>query len=109
MPSVNPRQIVGPRVVFVLVGKVVSEVTEDTKATQRSQDGSFGELIEEPVRRRHPHRRRRWGAHAVSILRGARKAHSGFARQILSQGGSETQAGDVIVGVERSEERRVGK
>src|ERR1039457_7222488 len=101
VPSVNPGKIVGPRVVLVFVGKVVPEIANEAETPQRAQDGGFGSLIKEPVRRRHPQRCRRWSARAVSLLRGARKAHSALTREVFGERGSQTQTGDVVVGVER--------
>ena len=101
VPAVDPGQVIGPRVVFVLGGEIVAERAEEAETAQRTEHGHLRRLIEEAVGRRHPQGGGGRSAVAVRALRGAREAHAGFVHQGLAERGGEVEAGDIIVGGER--------
>src|ERR1022692_797101 len=97
----NPGQVVGPRVVLVLGGEIVTQGAKDAEAAEGAEHGHLRGLIEEAVG---------WGdtesgsgrrAIAVGALHGTRKADAGFVHQGLAEGGREVEAGHVVVPGER--------
>ena len=99
--AVDPGEIVGPRVVFVLGRKIVARRAEQRGSCPADRARHLRRLIEEAVGRRHPERGGGRSAIAVRALRGARETHARFVHQGLAEGGREVEAGDIVVRGER--------